>query len=364
MSALIQGRGQKPRFAKYDLKGVVANTKGFKNGAAMMVTVGPNAGYVEPANTTDQGVVIGMFAEDYDNTGGANGAMSVNVEYPRERQLQGFDNDTTNPVNATMREGACFFLDDHTVTAAENSLFGGTVYDVSADGKTVWVEVGIPNVDPNPAAPAGLGAAFSSFAARAVITSIAAYTAAAGVLTANANGAIGAQDGVTLAVGDVVLLPTDKATTAKDAGPYVVQAVGSAGAKFKLARPGWFSSGSTIQSGFELRLQAEGTKYGGSTWRALVAALSFVVDTTDGQFYPRLQSVTTAAMTAGVSAANNTLYVSANAQVTPIPVTPGGTQGILRVSTQTAGAPGTSSLVATSSSGTDTSTVKFNVVNF
>ena len=43
---------------------------------------------------------------------------------------------------------------------------------------------------------------------------------------------------------------------------------------------------------------------------------------------------------------------------------PGGTQGILRMSTTTAGYPGTSSLVVTSSSGTDTSTAVIQLVNF
>jgi hypothetical protein len=74
--------------------------------------------------------------------------------------------------------------------------------------------------------------------------------------------------------------------------------------------------------------------------------------------------VTTVAMTAGVSPANSTLFVRPLAEFSPIPVTPGGTQGILRMSTATAGNPGTSSLVVTSSSGTDTSTVKIQVVNF
>lgn len=364
MTALIQSRMQKPRFAKYDLQPVAANAKGFKNGLAMMITAGPNAGFVEAANLTDTGVVIGMFSEDFDNTGGANGAITVNVEYPRERVLQGLDNDTTAPITAAMKELPCFALDDHTVSAAESPVTAGVVYGVSADGKTVWVEALFAAASgSNPDAPPAV-APVLAYGARAVITTLAAYAAVAGVLTASANGAIGAQDGIALAVGDVVLLPTDKATTATDAGPYVVQAVGAAGAKYKLARPYWYAFGATIPSGLEIKLGAEGTKYGGSTWKALVAAKTFVVDTTDGAFYPRLQTVTTVAMIAGVSAANSTLYVAPNAQVSPIPVTPGGTQGILRVSTQTSGAPGTSSLVATSSNAADTSTVKLNVINF
>lgn len=359
MSALTQSRAAKPRTVKYDLRGVAANAKGYKNGFAMMITGGANAGYFEPANTTDTGIVVAKFAEDFDNTGGANGALSANIEFPDERQLEGFDNDTVNPVTNAMCEQLCYALDDHTVSAAENTKPAGVVYSVSTDGKTVWVEIrkGAP-----PQMPDAIDLVFH---ARAVVTSIAAYAAAGGVLTASANGALGSQDGVAVAAGDVVLLPTDKAGTAKDSGPYVVTSVGGASAKFTLQRPSWYATGGTQPSGLMITVGGEGTKYGGSEWKSLLSsAATYVVDTTDGAFYPRLQTVTTAAMIAGVSAANTTLFVGPNAEVMPIPVTPGGTQGTLRVSTQTAGIPAASSLVATSSSNTDTSTVKFNVVNF
>jgi hypothetical protein len=65
--------------------------------------------------------------------------------------------------------------------------------------------------------------------ARAVITSIQAYGGTTtGVLTETGTSALSAADGVTLAVGDVVLLPagTVNISAASDAGPYVVTALG------------------------------------------------------------------------------------------------------------------------------------------
>jgi hypothetical protein len=200
--------------------------------------------------------------------------------------------------------------------------------------------------------------------ARAVITSIAAYTAAGGVLTANANGAIGAQDGVTLAVGDQVFLGEDKATAAKDAGPYVVTALGAAGAKFVLSRPSWWATGAGIPQGVIIDVGGEGTAFAGSQWKSFVAPAK-LVDTDAPLFWPKQQKGTTGAAVAGVTPSLSTLFVRAStSSVIPVPKTPGGTQGTPRISTQTAGLPTASSIVVTSSSGTDTSTFDVHVTNW
>lgn len=94
--------------------------------------------------------------------------------------------------------------------------------------------------------------------------------------------------------------------------------------------------------------------------RAMLAMCSqgqqFAVDSGTGNLVPRLQSATTAAAVAGVTPALTTLAIPVGAKVWAIPATPGGTQGIPRISTLTPGAAGASSIVVTSSSGTDTST--------
>ena len=122
--------------------------------------------------------------------------------------------------------------------------------------------------------------------ARAVITSLAACTSSGGVLTANANGAIGAQDtSVALAVGNVVIIPegTTNLPDPSDAGPYEVLAVGAGGAKFRLARPSWWADGAAIP-GFAIRVR-EGTFWIGTEWKSF-AAQGTIVGTDAPALYP------------------------------------------------------------------------------
>jgi hypothetical protein len=143
-----------------------------------------------------------------------------------------------------------------------------------------------------------------------------------------------------------------------------VTSLGGASAKWVLTRPSWYEHGETMPLAMTIEIGGEGTAWAGHSWRSF-AAKGSIVDTTAPAFYPRTQQVTTGAMTAGVSAANSTLWVfGAQTIISAIPITPGGTQGTLRISTRTAGLPGTSSVVVTSSSNTDTSTVQIQVENF
>lgn len=140
MSALAASRKIKERNVTHDLRPLAADAKVFRGGLAMCITSGAHAGNFEEANTTDTGVIVGWFDEDVDNTGGADAALSANVRFFRERWLTGVDNDTGTAVTNAMRETACYCLDDHTATGAVNATPAGVVYDVSADGKTVWFE--------------------------------------------------------------------------------------------------------------------------------------------------------------------------------------------------------------------------------
>jgi hypothetical protein len=353
MTALAQNKGQKERNIKRLSLPLAAGVHAYQGGIAC---VNLATGQAVQGQASPNLIRVGIFAEEIDNSLGVT-TLLVSVELDYEIVAKWLVNDTVNPVTSAMLLQDCYILDDQTVTANPNGRsVAGRVWGVDASlGVCVQNLFGTP--DQASQAPV-------VHQARAVITSLAAYTAAGGTLTANAVGLIGAQDGVTLVAGDVVLLPTDKATAAKDAGPYVVVNPGAAGAKFVLTRPSWYPTGGVELSGQIIVIGAEGTLYGGSEWKSLVAAATFVVDTTDGAWYPRFQTVTTVAMTAGVSPANNTLYVAPNAQAYALPITPGGTQGILRISTQTAGKPTASSIVVTSSSNTDTSNVKINVINF
>jgi len=95
-------------------------------------------------------------------------------------------------------------------------------------------------------------------------------------------------DGVTLVEGDIVLLSAQ--TTVAQNGPYVVGAVTFGAAS--LTRPAWFAAGTTVKTGYSLEIGGEGTVFKNTTWKTLLAADSFVVDTTDGKFYPRIVSGT------------------------------------------------------------------------
>lgn len=106
------------------------------------------------------------------------------------------------------------------------------------------------------------------------------------VLTANANGALGAQDGVTLAVGDLVLLAAGAA--GKDNGLYVVTSLGSAGTPWVLtSRFQNFAQGA-VTSSLVVQVDFAGTSWGGSEWKLLTAG-AITVGTTAQAWYPKSQ---------------------------------------------------------------------------
>lgn len=128
-----------------------------------------------------------------------------------------------------------------------------------------------------------------NFKARGVLTSLAAYTTTSGIITADANGAIGTQDGLTLVANDVVVMPPGVAVAAAEAGPWVVTAAGSAGAKFVLTRPTWWAHAASIAAGSIVDVAA-GTTFAGTRWKVFATA-AITVGTTDPSFYPERVSV-------------------------------------------------------------------------
>lgn len=124
---------------------------------------------------------------------------------------------------------------------------------------------------------------------RAVLNSIGAYTGTGtGTLTVTATTALPTADGVTLAVGDVVLLPagTTNISAAADAGPYVVTALGGSGAHAVFTRPTWWAHGATMAPGVSLQV-SEGTQYAGVAWKCFATRAASVVDTNDPLLYPK-----------------------------------------------------------------------------
>lgn len=287
---------------------VAANVKLFANALVALNA----SGYVVPASANASLLVLGRIVNSVDNTGGAAGAANVIVE-------QGaFDYDIASGVNAVTIADVgklVFAQDDHTVSRTDQT---GTLpvlgvllnlYTPANSSTTrAIVQVG-------PSTGNALHSASNAFKARAVVTSLAAFASANGTLTGSVNGAIGAQDGVTLAVGDVVLLPKVVAggatVAAAEVGPYVVVSLGGASSKYVLSRPSWFASGSAIPQGVPIFVSGEGTVWSGTDWRCMSAAGA--VDVADPKMYPRIVKGTVALVAGAATVSSLFVWTAAQA---------------------------------------------------
>lgn len=92
-----------------------------------------------PTGAADE-VPIGRACEWADNTGGANGARLVTVDFLRERSLVLVGNDGANPVTVAMREAPVSLKNGRTARAhVAGAKTNAIAYDVTDEG--VWVEV-------------------------------------------------------------------------------------------------------------------------------------------------------------------------------------------------------------------------------
>jgi hypothetical protein len=220
------------------------------------------------------------------------------------------NNDATNPCVDTARGSLCYVVDNNTVGSSD---VGGTlpaagiIIGVPASGQPeygkVLVAVGMPSLYvQNPE----LAANPTAFKARNVATNLAALTFTSGSFSADANGALGSQDGVTNAVGDIIMFPAGTITTgvvsAANSGPWVLTAVGGASAKFTGIRPDWWPHGGTITAGSAINIGGEGTLFGGTRW-VTFAASTAVIGTTDPALYPEqvTQTVTLSSSAATIT---------------------------------------------------------------
>ena len=99
------------------------------------------AGNAVPGSDTASLVVLGIAAEEVDNTAGAAGDVTVQVERKKAFYLQ---NDPTNPVTIASigTAGAAVIKDNQTVcvaAGATNDIPVGKPLEVDANG--VWVEI-------------------------------------------------------------------------------------------------------------------------------------------------------------------------------------------------------------------------------
>lgn len=269
---------------------------------AMLDTDGYLVDAIAAADPSD--ICIGSMSKDVDNTSGSNGDTNGQIELAPCY----YDNDSTNPIGQDdLFRIVAYRVDNHTVGASD---VGGTLAPVgipvrmgsAADntaGKVAILPVFASLYAPS---PGWLGA----FVARGVATNLEAGTFSAGTFTANANGALATQDGLTIAAGDVLILPAGTLTTlvvsAANSGPYVVTSVGGASSKVTLARPSWWRHGNGVPLGAEIKAAA-GTLFAGSVWRSFVTAAGVVIGTGDPALYPLkvTQQVTLVAGTKTIS---------------------------------------------------------------
>ncbi|MGD0190190.1 MAG: hypothetical protein ABSD74_05580 [Rhizomicrobium sp.] len=104
-----------------------------------------------------------------------------------------------------------------------------------------------------------------------------------GVLTATANGALPAQDGVTLAAGQRLLVKNE--ATAANNGLYVVTQAGSGSTPYILTRAGDASTASQL-AGLMVAVLQGGTTNGGTYWLLFLAASAITVGATPLYFTP------------------------------------------------------------------------------
>ena len=186
--------------------------------------------------------------------------------------------------------------------------------------------------------------------AQYVATNIPAGTFSGGVFTATATGAFPTQDGVTVALGDKMVIPpgtiTTQAVTAAQSGVYECTALGATGVKAVWTRTAKWAHGATIVPGTRIRVQL-GAIFAGTTWRADPANLTSVVDTDDPLLFP--ERVVVAGTCALGTFTISTIPLRAAGKFAVLPDFTGGspaaTTTSLQASTQTPGGIGTASIV-------------------
>ena len=136
MPALTQDRNTPRRegsHAGYPMKGAVIGYIG-----AMAVLAG---GLVKPAVTETGSVAVGVFRDRFDNSGGADGAITAETEAGVFR----FANSAAaDEITLSDYGNDCYIVDDQTVAKTDGTStrsVAGKVVDVDAAG--VWVKVGI-----------------------------------------------------------------------------------------------------------------------------------------------------------------------------------------------------------------------------
>lgn len=144
MGALTKARTDgSRRLIQRDKRPLAANAKVWAGGLAVCIVGGGASSGFFAQGQAGSVIAVGRYTESVDNTGGADGAVSAEIEFFKDRWLFLLKNDTVSAVVVADRESACYVLDDQTAThAAAGNGVAGVVYDVTTDG--VWLELRAP----------------------------------------------------------------------------------------------------------------------------------------------------------------------------------------------------------------------------
>jgi hypothetical protein len=256
-----------------------------------------------------------------------------------------------NEITADSVGLSCYAYDNNTLYLTDSNGTlprAGTVHHVDTRGK-VWCSFDNKSddlaLDTPPTGPT----------VRCVVTSLPANTVTAGVMTADATGAWSSQDGKTLALGDEVLIPEGTTNLDNDyeAGPWVVSVLGATSVYAVLRRPSWWAHGAAMPLGAKVAV-AEGTIYGGTTWRS-DAAKGSTIGTTAPAFWPEFVCTGVTFASGTIASAVTTLPVKSatKSQVTissTPTAAPHSSTRYTRISSLTVGPLGTCSINAVSES--------------
>lgn len=113
----------------------------------------------------------------------------------------------------------------------------------------------------------------------ATTTALPAYARVGNIITASANGALPAIDGIVPVVGNALLLTDDGTASNIDNGIYEITQLGSGGAPFILTRRGDANANDLVNSGMRVAVE-EGTQYQAGTEFVLVTPNPVVLNTT------------------------------------------------------------------------------------
>lgn len=133
MTALVQDRNTPWRDGELVVLPVAANARIF---AGSLVCTNAT-GYVAPGAVATTLAYIGMADEFVDNTGGADGALTVRV---RRYKAFKWANEASDPVTVASLGRPCFVMDNQTVAKTNGTNTrsqAGIVLGVEPDG--VWV---------------------------------------------------------------------------------------------------------------------------------------------------------------------------------------------------------------------------------